>query len=58
MTTTDIIIVTAIGLLVGLVIYFSYIKNKNNPCHGCMKAKTCNLTCEEIKKQLRKECEK
>ncbi len=58
MTVSDIIIIIGIVLLVSIVIYFNFIKNKNAPCHGCSKAKTCNLTCDEIKKQLREEYEK
>ncbi len=58
MTTTDIIILIIIGFLVGIVVYFNFIKNRKNPCHGCSKAKICNLTCDEIKKQLREEYEK
>jgi hypothetical protein len=58
MTTMDIIIIIGIAILVSLVVYFNFIKNKNTPCHGCSKARTCHLTCDEIKKQLREEYEK
>lgn len=42
MKLVDVLIIIIILLIVGLVVYFSFIKNKDNPCKGCPYAKNCN----------------
>lgn len=42
MTLTDIIILIILAIVVSLVVYFSFIKNRNNKCAGCPYAKDCN----------------
>ena len=48
MTLIDIIILIILVIVVGLVVYFSFIKNKNNKCAGCPYAKGCNnMSCKK-----------
>jgi len=42
MKLVDIIIILILLLIVGLVVYFSFIKNKGDKCKGCHYAKNCN----------------
>lgn len=42
MNFVDIIIIILLVSLISLVIYFSFIKNRKNPCHNCPYFKNCN----------------
>lgn len=42
MNLVDLIIIILLVVIVGLVIYFSFIKNRNNPCHNCPYFKSCD----------------
>ena len=45
MKLIDIIILIAVLLVVALICYFYFWKNRNKPCHGCP---YCN-SCEKVK---------
>ena len=42
MSISDVILIVLLIILVGIVIYFSFIKNRGNKCYGCPYAKSCN----------------
>ena len=42
MKLVDVIIILILLLIVGLVMYFSFIRNKDDKCKGCPYCKTCN----------------
>ena len=42
MNLADLIIIILLVMLVSLLIYFSFIKNRENPCHNCPYSKRCN----------------
>ena len=41
MKPIDFIIIAALVIVSGLIIYFSFWKNRKKPCHGCPYAKNC-----------------
>ena len=41
LSISDVIILSIIGLIIFLVIYFSVWKNRKSPCKGCPYAKNC-----------------
>lgn len=50
MTITDIIILIIVILVLGTIVYFSFIKNRKKPCQGCPYQKKCNKKeCKEKK---------
>lgn len=52
MTFTDILLVILLATIVIAVIYFSFIKNKGNPCWNCPYSKNCNKAkCKALKKK-------
>lgn len=42
MELVDILIILILLLIVSIIVYFSFIKNRGNPCKGCPYAKSCN----------------
>lgn len=42
MKLIDIIILLLVIIIVSLIIYFNFIKDKENPCKGCPYCKKCN----------------
>lgn len=42
MSLVDVIIVFILLIIVSIVVYFAFIKNKDNPCKGCPYYKNCN----------------
>lgn len=48
MSLVDIIIVLILFVVVSLVIYFSFVKNRNDPCKGCLYSKSCSkMNCKK-----------
>lgn len=45
----DVIVCLLLVLVVGVIAYFSFVKNKDNPCHNCPYGKSCNRNkCNKI----------
>ena len=42
MKLIDIIILALVIIIAGLIIYFTFIKDKDNPCKGCPYCKNCD----------------
>ena len=42
MKLVDIILILILLLIVGVIVYFSFIKNKGNKCKGCPYYKKCD----------------
>lgn len=52
MTLTDIIILFIVIIVIGLVSYFAFWRNRKKPCHGCPYAKNCqSKTCTKVNKK-------
>ena len=50
MNLVDFVIMSLLVLLVGLLIYCSFVKNRGNPCHNCPYYKRCDMKkCKEKK---------
>jgi len=49
MTFVDIIIILVLVVVIGLVVYYSFIKNKGNKCACCSYNKSCNKSSCNIK---------
>jgi len=44
MNFVDIIIIILLVVLISLVFYFSFIRNRKNPCHNCPYSKKCDTS--------------
>ena len=42
MSLADIVIITTLAIVVSVVVYFSFVRYKNNPCRGCPYYKKCD----------------
>jgi hypothetical protein len=42
MNFADIVIVSLLIIIIGLLIYFSFIKNRGDPCRNCPYCKKCD----------------
>lgn len=42
MNLVDFIIVSLLVVLISLVVYFSFVKHRGNPCSNCIYYKSCN----------------
>lgn len=42
MNIVDLVILLFLIAILGSIIYFSFIKNRNNPCHNCPYCNNCN----------------
>ena len=49
MKVVDIVVLTIIIVIVGLIIYISFWKNRKKPCHNCPYCKNCNNECDDKK---------
>lgn len=49
MKVVDIVVLTIVIVIVGLIIYFSFWKNRKKPCHNCPYYKNCNNECDDKK---------
>ena len=49
MTLADTIILICVGIILSLICYFHFWKNRKNPCKGCAYAKNCNKKCDSKK---------
>lgn len=53
MNLVDLIIVLMLVVVISLVVYFSFIKNRKNRCCGCPYYKSCNRnTCKDKSSDL------
>lgn len=42
MKLIDVLVVSTLLLIITIVVYFAYVKNRHVQCHGCPYAKRCN----------------
>lgn len=52
------IIVFCVVLLMGLIIYFRFIKNRGNSCSQCSEVKKCQNKGKELRRYYKKNCKK
>lgn len=55
MSFVDVIIIIFLMALIGVLIYFSFIKNRGNPCYNCPYSKSCDKGKCSINKIANKE---
>ena len=42
MNWVDLVIIVLLAILISLLVYFSFIKHRGNPCHNCPYCKSCD----------------